>query len=136
MVGDARSIELPDWGRLRAGPGRLRGLRCIHTHLGDEPLTHDDVTDLVLLRLDAMVALTTGKDGLPGPAHVAALLPPNREDASVQYLDPVPPGRLDLDFQDWIRALEEELARAARTREVSDSERAVLVSLGDHGTQP
>jgi GTP-binding protein HflX len=129
MVGDAGSIELPDWGRLRAGPGRLRGLRCIHAHLGDESLTRDDVTDLVLLRLDAMVALTTDADGLPGPAHVAALLPPNRDDASVQYLDPVPPGRLDLDFQDWIRALEEELARAARTREVSGSERAVLVSV-------
>ena len=27
MCGDARSIELPDWGRLRAGRGRLRGLR-------------------------------------------------------------------------------------------------------------
>jgi GTP-binding protein HflX len=129
MVGDAGSIELPDWGRLRAGPGRLRGLRCIHTHLGDEPLTRDDVTDLVLLRLDAMVALTTSEDGLPGLAHVAALLPANRDDASLQYLDAVPPGRLDLDFQDWIRALEEELARAARTREVSGSERAVLVSV-------
>ena len=105
MVGDAGSIELPDWGRLRAGAGRLRGLRCIHTHLGDEALTRDDVTDLVLLRLDAMVALTTGEDGLPGPAHVAALLP------------------------DWIRALEEELARSARTRDVSGAERAILVSV-------
>ena len=129
MVGDAGSIELPDWGRLRAGAGRLRGLRCIHTHLGDEALTRDDVTDLVLLRLDAMVALTTGEDGLPGPAHVAALLPANRDGASVQYLDPVPPARLDLDFRDWIRALEEELARSARTREVSDAERAILVSV-------
>jgi GTP-binding protein HflX len=129
MVGDAGSIELPDWGRLRAGAGRLRGLRCIHTHLGDEALTRDDVTDLVLLRLDAMVALTTGEDGLPGPAHVAALLPANRDGASVQYLDPVPPARLDLDFRDWIRALEEELARSARTREVSGAERAILVSV-------
>jgi GTP-binding protein HflX len=31
MVGDPHSIALPDWGRMRAGRGRLRGLRCIHT---------------------------------------------------------------------------------------------------------
>ena len=42
MVGDAHSIALPDWGRLRAGRGRLRGLRCIHTHLANEGLTRDD----------------------------------------------------------------------------------------------
>ncbi|MEN8181738.1 MAG: GTPase HflX [Myxococcota bacterium] len=128
MVGDATSIELPDWGRLRAGAGRLRGLRCIHTHLGDEPLTRDDVTDLALLRLDAMVAIATGEDGLPGNAYVAALLPESREGSSIQYLEPAPPARLDLDFADWIRALEEELARAGRTRKVAEGERAILVS--------
>jgi GTP-binding protein HflX len=127
MVGDARSIELPDWGRMRAGPGRLRGLRCIHTHLGSEPLTRDDVTDLALLRLDAMAAIETGDDGLPGRAHVAALLPANEQGEAIQYFEPVPPARFELDFRDFIRALEEELARSVRTRTVGDGERAVLV---------
>lgn len=127
MVGDARSIELPDWGRMRAGPGRLRGLRCVHTHLGHEPLTQDDVTDLALLRLDAMAAITTDEQGLPGPVHVAALLPANEDGASVQYLEPVPASRLDLDFRAFIRELEEELARTVRTRRVGDAERAILV---------
>jgi GTP-binding protein HflX len=130
MVGDAGSIQLPDWGRLRAGAGRLRGLRCLHTHLGDEPLTRDDVTDLALLRLDAMVAIGTDERGLPGLAYVAALLPANANGEPVQHLDPVAPARLDLDFQDWIRALEEELARSDRTRAVAEGERAILVSLG------
>jgi GTP-binding protein HflX len=127
MVGDQRSIELPDWGRLRAGRGRLRGLRCIHTHLGDEPLTRDDVTDLAVLRLDAMVSVATGEDGLPGNAYVAALLPANDSGASIQYLDPAPPARLDLDFQDWIRALEEELARTRDVHAVGVEDRALLV---------
>ena len=48
MVGDARSIELPDWGRIRAGRGRLRGFRCIHTHLDGSPLSREDITDLAL----------------------------------------------------------------------------------------
>ncbi len=129
MVGDARSIELPDWGRLRAGRGRLRGLRCIHTHLGAEPLTRDDLTDLALLRLDAMVAVETDARGLPGRAHVAHLRPASPDEAAIETLPPQEPARLDLDFQDWIRALEEELARAVVTHAVGDGERAILVSV-------
>jgi GTP-binding protein HflX len=129
MVGDARSIELPDWGRMRAGPGRLRGLRCIHTHVDEEPLTRDDLTDLALLRLDAMVAVGTGPDGLPGLAHVASLRPANEAGSAVDLMEPVPPSRLDLDFRAWIDALEEEIARQDRTREVGEGERAILVSV-------
>ncbi|MEE2677397.1 MAG: GTPase HflX [Myxococcota bacterium] len=129
MVGDARSITLPDWGRMRAGRGRLRGLRCIHTHVDEEPLTRDDLTDLALLRLDAMVAIGTRDDGLPGLAHVASLRPANRDGTAVDLMDPVPPAQLQLDFREWIGALEEELARQTRTREVTGGERAVLVSV-------
>jgi GTP-binding protein HflX len=129
MVGDARSIELPDWGRMRAGRGRLRGLRCIHTHLGDEPLTRDDLTDLALLRLDAMVAVATDAEGLPGLAYAAALLPANEDGSAVEHLEPKPPALFDLDFRDFIRAREEELARQSRTRQVGDGERAILVSV-------
>jgi GTP-binding protein HflX len=128
MVGDARSISMPDWGRLRAGRGRLRGLRCLHTHQGDDPLDRDDETDLALLRLDAMVVIGTRPDGLPGLAHVAALLP-SGGDAGIERLTPVPPAELDLDFRDWIRAREEELARQDRTRAVGNGERAILVSV-------
>jgi GTP-binding protein HflX len=129
MVGDARRIEMPDWGRLRAGRGRLRGLRCIHSHLGEHPLDRDDETDLVGLRLDAMVAIETGADGLPGLAHVAALRPANRDGEGIEHFEPQPPARLDLDFRDWIRAREEELARQDRTRAVGAGERGILVSV-------
>jgi GTP-binding protein HflX len=93
MVGDSHSIELPDWGRLRAGRGRLRGLRCIHTHLGKEQLSRDDLTDLALLRLDAMVSLAVDEDGHPGLAHIAALCPPSRGlgEATERLPRPCPP---------------------------------------------
>jgi GTP-binding protein HflX len=129
MVGDSRSIELPDWGRMRAGLGRLRGLRCIHTHLGDEPLSRDDLTDLALLRLDAMVAVGTDPDGLPGRAYVASLRPASVDGTAVEQMEPTPPALLDLDFREWIGALEEELARQSRTREVTGGERGILVSV-------
>jgi len=129
MVGDAHSIELPDWGRMRAGAGRLRGLRCIHTNLRDEGLTRDDLTDLVLLRLDAMVSLAVSEEGLPGLAHVATLRATHGTEEPIQYLDPTPPAQLDFDFRAFIRALEEELARQDRSHEVTDCERALLVSV-------
>src|SRR5215470_14523222 len=57
VVGNARTIVLPDLKRTRVGAGRFRGLRCLHTHLAGEELTQDDLTDLALLRLDLMAAI-------------------------------------------------------------------------------
>jgi GTP-binding protein HflX len=141
MVGDASSVEMPDWGRIRAGRGRLRGIRCIHTHLRGEGLTRDDLTDLLLLRLDAMVTISVGEDGLPGLAHTASLKPDDGTDQQdeepsasafergVEKLEPVHPSMLDLDFTIWIRDLENELARSVRTQKVGGGERAILVSV-------
>ena len=129
MVGDARSIEMPDWGRIRAGRGRLRGFRCIHSHVGDEALNRDDLTDLALLRLDAMVALTTDPEGLPGLAYVAALQPARAGEEAIEHLEPLPPSQLDFDFREWIRAREEEFARQDQGRQVVEGERAILVSV-------
>ena len=134
MVGDARSITLPDWGRLRAGRGRLRGLRCLHTHLGNEGLTRDDQTDLLLLRLDAMVTVGIDDDGLPALAHAAALASagdrtPGNRAAAIECLEPQPPARLTFDFQEWIRDREAALARRAGTERLGDREGAILVSV-------
>ena len=49
MIGTAKQIEMPDFGRARVSADRFRGLRCIHTHLLGEKLTQDDLTDLALL---------------------------------------------------------------------------------------
>src|SRR5947208_10055136 len=67
MVGDARRIEMPDFKRVRVAGDRFRGLRCVHTHLRSEDLTHDDLTDLALPRLDFMQAIDVNADtGVPG----------------------------------------------------------------------
>jgi GTP-binding protein HflX len=129
MVGTRTHTELPDWGRLRAGRGRLRGLRLIHTHLAGEGLTRDDETDLALLRLDAVVSIAAGEDGLPGLAHAASLCPANDDGRSIEKLPPVHPADFDLDFSVWIRDLENELARSAATHDVAEGERAILVSV-------
>jgi len=59
IVGDSKRIVIPPTGEYRAAPGRLTGLRCIHTHLNHEALTTDDLTDLALLRLDLMAVINS-----------------------------------------------------------------------------
>src|SRR3954463_16347936 len=74
FVGDASKITLPDVGRMRGGQGRFRGLRLVHTHLRGEPLTRDDLTDLALLRLDAVAAITVDATGRPGKLFIGHLI--------------------------------------------------------------
>jgi GTPase len=127
VVGDARQIELPDIGRARAGQLRLRGLRLVHTHLKDEPLTRDDLTDLVLLRLDAVAAVVARDDGLPGKVYLATLLPFN-EGGELYRLEQAPSVQeLQFDAQASTQALEQEMARAAPGRAVGSEGRALLV---------
>ena len=75
VVGDASKLLLPDLGRFRGGASRLRGVRLVHTHLRGEPLTRDDLTDLGLLRLDAVAAITVDAAGHPGKLFVAHARP-------------------------------------------------------------
>ncbi len=129
-VGDAFRIDLPDFKRVRGGAGRFRGLRCIHTHLRGEKLTRDDLTDLALLRLDAMVAIEVDDAGVPSRAHYASLRPPGEADGSVDVHEPLPPARLDFDFLEWIEALEDRFAQGQRGIQVEgEGERAILVGL-------
>ena len=61
----------------RFSPGHLRGLRLVHTHLEPGGLTKEDMTDLLLVRLDLIVAIEVKQDGLPGRTHLAYLIPEN-----------------------------------------------------------
>ena len=73
IVGDAHRLFIPDLRRHRAGSSRFRGLRLVHTHLRGEGLSQDDLTDLSLLQLDAIVVLQVKIDGLPGGVELAYL---------------------------------------------------------------
>ena len=46
IIGDQKKIVIPNTREYRSAPGRLKGLRCIHTHLNDELLSADDLTEL------------------------------------------------------------------------------------------
>ena len=136
FVGDARRIVLPDFKRVRAAERRFRGLRCIHTHLSSEPLTRDDLTDLALLRLDLMASIDVTKEGLPGKVRAAYLSPADGNGGNLgagawEYLEPQSPSQLDLDFLEFIEALEGEFAdKAGRASTHFDGrDRAILVGV-------
>ncbi len=128
IMGDARSILIPKLYGWRSGLGRLRGLRLIHSHLKEEPLSQEDLTDLALLRLDLVAALGVDSEGLPTNLSIAHLLPDNPQGDVWQILDPIPPSQLDLDFSAFIRALEDEISRTVTGRQVKGRELAYLVA--------
>ncbi|HYJ92889.1 MAG TPA: GTPase HflX, partial [Pyrinomonadaceae bacterium] len=150
MVGTAKQIEMPDFGRARVSADRFRGLRCVHTHLLGEKLTQDDLTDLALLRLDLMSAVQVDKStGLPGPVYSAHLLPGvdgskeseisiansiatnGSDDHSYAFLEPAIPAHLDTDFTKLINSLEDEMARVRNVRrgKIPGRDRAILIGV-------
>ena len=156
IAGDATRLMLPDIGRLRAATGRFRALRLIHTHLYNEPLTRDDLVDLVRLRLDLVAAIQLSPEGEartihyayntpvaepsnPRRAHLALPLPEGEAmllsaEGSLPYrqVGPLPFGRSEVNFGELIQALEDEFARRTRTRAVTAKDgRAILVHVSD-----
>ena len=130
LMGEGDRILIPDLREYRLAPDRLRGLRCVHTHLTETPLTQDDLTDLALLRLDLMAVVTMTAAGAPAAIHWAHILPGADESRPYQIMDPIPPFRPEIDCIALIQALETELARKKiDTAGPAGSERALLVSI-------
>jgi len=135
IVGDASKLMLPDVGRLRAGAGRLRGLRLIHTHLRNEPLSRDDLVDLTRLRLDMVVAICLA----PGEERALCLYYghnfPSVEETNeppFRTFGPIPYAKARDNPAEIIETLEQEFARAARARGVTAKDgRAILVHVCD-----
>ncbi len=129
IVGNHRQIFIPDLSDYRTYPGRLRGLRCIHTHFNNEPLTQDDITDLMLLKLDIMAAVNISEKGLPAIVHIGHILP-NSTDGNFYRIRTLKPEQLDIGCLELINAVEDELAQARSLYEANKNrERALLVSI-------
>lgn len=99
-------------------------MRFIHTHLKDDPLNNEDISDLALLRLD-MIAAISVKDSLPYNIYTAALMPKGSdtkyEISSSDFY------RFDLDFTAFIRSREVEMDRQWLLDRRDGHETAILV---------
>ncbi len=130
IAGTATGLSIPGLERMRTHPGRLQGLRLIHTHLVPGGLDFEDLTDLAKLRLDMIWVIEVKDNGDPGDAHGAHLLPAGGEGAVWTVLDPTPTHRLDLPFDEFITALEAEINRKHKALSRGAGEdRAILVAV-------
>ncbi len=130
IIGDHHGIVIPQMREYRTAPGRLKGVRCIHTHLDGQALTRDDLNDLVLMQLDLMAAISVDKNGLPGNVHVGHILPGKTDGLPYSILDPIGSGETDIGCAELIRSLEAELAHTGDPFATgSQDERALLVSV-------
>ena len=131
IVGDANRLMLPDFGRLRAAKGRFRGLRLVHTHLHGEPLSHDDLVDLVRLRLDLVAAIQLNPAGDPRAVSYAHCIPQQPNGLPYCIVGPDHPSRLRDHVGNLLSNLESEFARHRRSHvDVSQTEQAILVQVG------
>ena len=138
LVGGPRSLYIPELPKSRGGRGRLRGLRLVHTHLREEPLTQDDLMDLVFLRLDCVAAVRVDLNGGATQLEAAHILPSGgrNDHPGWEVLPPIPCYYPDLDFLELVQSLEDELERnrlaipAARQQD-----RAILVSVVAQGSR-
>ncbi len=140
VVGTPTGLMLPDIGRLRAAKGRFRALRLVHTHLFNEGLNHDDLTDLTRLRLDLVCAILLTPAGDPRSITWAYNVPPGHKKAEgtvttengYEIVGPQPWGRPQPHFGQLIGALEDEYSRAQQMRPVEAKDgRAILVHVGE-----
>ena len=130
VIGDPNRVFLPELGFRRAGSGRFRGLRLILSSLRPEGLSEDDLTDLALLRLDAVITIRVLPDGLPGPVQYGHLLPPDVKDGALWRLEEVSSVHAWTDdWGEFISDLEAQFARSPRLKETADADGVILVGI-------
>src|SRR5690606_16142980 len=90
--------------------------------------THDDLTDLTLLRLDLVAAIAVDPGGRAGRVFVGHLVPDNPEGQLWQELPPLRAHEIaTLDVQALMASLESQFARRSRALATSGGDRALLV---------
>lgn len=135
IVGTPDQIVIPRLNDYQAAPGRLNGLKCVHTHLKNEGLTKDDTTDISLLRLDLMAAVTMTGEGFPSEIHIGHIDPGN-EAQPVKMLKPLKHHELDIGCSELIRETEASLSKIHALFDTGDGgERAILVHVLIGGTK-
>lgn len=130
IVGNHNEIVIPETHEYRSAADRLKGLRCIHTHLNDDGLSHDDLTDLALLRLDMMAVINMTINGDTSAIHIGHILPKDTGKTPYQILPPIRSHQLDIGCLELIKALESEMAFSKSTYDSGNKEeRALLISV-------
>ncbi|MBI3582149.1 MAG: GTPase HflX [Nitrospinae bacterium] len=129
VVGDDHGIVIPNLGQHRVAEKRLAGVRCVHTHLKGEPLTRDDLNDLLLLRLDAMASAEVRPDGTAGKITLAYITAGAEDSHSL--FGPAPLAQANEFFAGLVEGVEADLRRTVVSRKVKEGESALLIHVSN-----
>ncbi|MEZ4754603.1 MAG: GTPase HflX [Bdellovibrionota bacterium] len=133
FVGRNNIIYLPDLGRYRSAPGRLRRLRLIYSDLSNKPepgITNDIKTDLQKLRLDAVVSIKAHDNRIP--VTYAHCLPAENFGANSINVESVKDiSSIKINFRDFIEELEEEIGLKSSVSRNVKQNHAVLIGVYD-----
>ena len=131
IIGNDHELVIPHLSRRGSGLRLLRGVRLVHTHLNNQPLTQDDLTDLALLRLDLMMALGVNKSGGLQDVYVAHNIPNSANGHAYLQLAPCAFHSFHMNCQEFIQLLEQDILKGCQSsREGIREGRALLVSVG------
>jgi len=153
ILGDAHSLELPEFDRVRGVAGRLRGSRLVLTHLVSDGLSREELADLAKLRLDLIAAVHTGPAGIQ--VDLASLAPPQTAGSDAFSIDVWPrlplsvllqeeddgisskeAANLPIPLDEFLRDLEASLVAAtARARAEIKGERAMALMVHSGGPE-
>ena len=131
VVGERGGIRLPPLRTERVGRARFRGVRLIHTHLDGELLSKEDLSDLAILQLDLVAAITWRRNEAAEMIHIGHLIPENKSKQAWAFIGPIPVQEIDIDFTEFITELENEFVKArGRFYALGEGrDKAVLVSV-------
>lgn len=133
IVGQATSIFIPE---LPANNDKhLRGLRLLHTYLGDQEITQEDLLDMLFLRLDAVLTLNVKDTGEP-TSWQAAWLNPEKFSDKGRYLIQNKRAWHDntFDISEITNHIEKELdSNLQNLQEMNPEKRSLLISVSTEG---
>ncbi len=133
IIGEKNILYLPDLGRYRLSSGRLRRLRFIYSDLSKKNnkevmISSDIYTDLEKLRFDLVAGLKFEDNNLL--IKYANLLPRySKESPSYEVSKTLNFSNLDLNFTDFIEALDSELESSRPIKSLNSTNRAILIGI-------
>lgn len=134
ILGTKDILYIPDLGRYRLGRGRLRNLRLVFTDLSnnqeDASIPYDIYTDLERLRFDAVVSLRAAPNRIS--TTFAYLVPANGRESATTMTETIRDlGASDLQFSEFIEAVEQSLLAEVVQLDAGDEIGAVVVGVYD-----
>jgi GTPase len=130
IIGERERIHIPALSSERVGRARFRGLRFIHTHLSSELLSKEDLTDLAMLQLDLIAAILERPGERMELIHIGHLIPQNKKGQVWDFIGPLSVGDLEINFIQFITALESEFVRVRgtyHTTQAEEKEKCLLI---------